>query len=102
MVDEDLYLEWFVEETFVKDLEREGWITIKGDKIKKGFPDRICFGPKAKVVLVEFKRTGAPSRKGEKLQAYFANYFSQKLGFKYYKITGKEEADELRDKLLKG
>ncbi len=98
-LEDDKYLEWYVEDTFVKEMEEAGWLTLKGDKIKRGFPDRICFGPDVQVAIVEFKRTGARARQGEKLQTYYRGVFEE-LGFHVYKITGVEEADELRDKLL--
>jgi hypothetical protein len=96
---EDEYLEWYVEEKFVEALERNGWVLIKGDKIIKGFPDRVCFGPNAQTVFVEFKRTGAKPRRGEKLQEYYAIIF-KKLGFEYYKVTGQQNAEKLKNRLL--
>ncbi len=96
----DEWLEWVVEEDFVQEIEDVGWITIKGDKIKRGFPDRFCFGPGARTVIVEFKRKGAKKkRRGEKLQDYYRAEF-RALGFETHKIVGKEEANELRNKLL--
>lgn len=96
----DEWLEWVVEEDFVEEIEDEGWITIKGDKIKRGFPDRFCFGPGARTVIVEFKRKGARrKRRGEKLQDHYRGLFAA-LGFEVHKITGKEEANELRNNLL--
>lgn len=99
-VEEDEWLEWVVEEDFAHELEDEGWITLKGDKVKRGFPDRFCFGPNARTIIVEFKRKGAKKkRRGEKLQDYYRKQFAD-LGFETHKITGKEEANELRDRLL--
>lgn len=99
-VEEDEWLEWVVEEDFAQELEDEGWITLKGDKVKRGFPDRFCFGPDARTVIVEFKRKGArKKRRGEKLQEHWRKEFAR-LGFETHKITGKEEANELRDNLL--
>lgn len=95
----DEWLEWVVEEAFAQELEDAGWMTLKGDKIKRGWPDRFCFGPGARTVVVEFKRKGAPKRRGEKLQDHYRKKFTD-LGFEVHKITGKEEADELRDSLL--
>ena len=94
---EDDYLEWYVEDKFEKALTSNGWITFKTDI--RGFPDRFCFGPDGCIVLVEFKRTGARARKGEKLQRYYEKIF-RKLGFKYYKVAGEEDAEKLRDRLL--
>ena len=97
---EDEWLEWVIEEDFVQEMEDAGWITIKGDKIKRGFPDRFCFGDGARTVIVEFKRKGArKKRRGEKLQDYYRKQFAE-LGFETHKITGKEEADALRNNLL--
>jgi hypothetical protein len=98
-MEEDEWLEWVVEEDFARELEEEGWITLKGDKVKRGFPDRFCFGPNAHTVIVEFKRKGARKRRGEKLQDYYRQQFAD-LGFETHKIIGKEEANELRDRLL--
>ena len=96
---EDEWLEWVVEDDFVKEIEDAGWITIKGDKIKRGFPDRFCFGPGARTVIVEFKRKGAKKkRRGEKLQDHYRRLFAA-LGFETYKIIGQEAADELRNRL---
>ena len=97
---EDEWLEWVVEEDFVQEIEDAGWITLKGDKVKRGFPDRFCFGPGARTVIVEFKRKGARAkRRGEKLQDHYRGLFAD-LGFEVHKITGKEEANELRNNLL--
>ena len=98
-LEDDKYLEWYVEDTFVKEMEEAGWLTLKGDKIKRGFPDRFCFGPDKQVVIIEFKRSAARKRKGEKLQDYYRDQF-ENFGFEVYKITGMREADELREKLL--
>ncbi len=95
----DDWLEWVVEEDFAQEMEDAGWMTLKGDKIKRGWPDRFCFGPGARTVIVEFKRKGARKRRGEKLQDYYRKKFTD-LGFETHKITGKEEANELRDSLL--
>lgn len=95
----DDWLEWVVEADFVREMEDAGWQTLKGDKVKRGFPDQFCFGPNARTVIVEFKRKGARPRRGEKLQDYYRKQFAD-LGFETHKITGKEEANELRDNLL--
>lgn len=96
----DEWLEWVIEEEFAEEIEDAGWITIKGDKIKRGFPDRFCFGPGARTVIIEFKRKGAKKkRRGEKLQDHYRGEF-RALGFETHKIIGKEEANELRNKLL--
>lgn len=98
-VEEDEFLEWVVEEDFCRELEDEGWETLKADKIKRGWPDRICFGNGPQTVIVEFKRKSARARRGEKLQKYYRDLF-EKMGYEVYLVTGKEEADELRTKLL--
>lgn len=99
-MEEDRWLEWKVEADFVTEMEDGGWITLKGDKVKRGFPDQFCFGPNARTVIVEFKKYGAKkNRRGEKLQDYYRKLF-RNLGFETHKITGKEEADELRRNLL--
>lgn len=96
----DDYLEWVVEQEFCQEMEDAGWITLKGDKVKRGFPDQFLFGPGARTVIVEFKATGAKKkRRGEKLQDYYRGQF-RALGFETHKVTGKEEANELRDNLL--
>lgn len=96
----DPWLEWVVEGEFVMEIEDAGWITFKGDKVRRGFPDRFCFGYEARVVIVEFKSSFAPKkRKGEKLQDHYRQMFRER-GFEVYKVTGKEEANKLRDKLL--
>lgn len=96
----DEYLEWVVEKEFCLEMEDAGWITLKGDKVKRGFPDQFIFGPDETVVIVEFKRKGAPKkRRGQKLQDYYREQF-RKLGFRTLKVTGKAEADKLRDELL--
>lgn len=96
---EDDYLEWYLEEKFCSHMERAGWETIKGDKIKRGYPDRFCFGPGGRTVIVEFKRTGAPSRRGEALQGYYQTKFAG-LGFEVHLIKGQEDAEKLKNKLL--
>ena len=101
-IEEDDYLEWVVEKDFVDALEEGGWETLKGDKIKKGWPDRFCFGPRehgGRTVIVEFKKKGAKKRRGEKLQDHWRGVF-EKMGFTVHKITGVAEANELRDYLL--
>lgn len=96
----DSYLEWFIEKEFVWVMEEAGWITVKGDKIKRGFPDRFLFGPKETVLIVEFKRTGAPKkRRGEKLQNHYRAEF-ERLGFRTLKCVGWNEACELLKELM--
>lgn len=99
-VEEDEWLEWVVEAEFVKELEEAGWLTVKGDKVKRGYPDQFCFGPDEQVVIVEFKRNKArKNRRGEKLQKYYRDQF-RGLGFTVHTVRGKEQADELRRSLL--
>jgi len=98
--EKDEYLEWYVEDEFVKEIENAGWITLKGDKIKRGFADRFLFGPGAITIIVEFKRTGArKKRKGEKLQDHYRGLFRD-LGFKTLKVVGWNAACELLNELL--
>lgn len=94
------YLEWVVEKEFCLEMEDAGWITLKGDKVRRGFPDQFLFGPGARTVIVEFKAQFAKKkRRGEKLQDFYRQQLKD-LGFEVYKIRGKEEANELRDRLL--
>lgn len=96
----DTYLEWAIESDFVEEIEDAGWITVKGDKIKRGFPDRFCFGPGPLTIIVEFKRMGAPKkRRGEKLQDYYRKQFAKK-GFDTRKVVGMRAAYKLLDELL--
>lgn len=96
----DEWLEWVIEDEFVKDIEDAGWITLKGDKIKRGFSDRFCFGPGPVTIIVEFKRFGAPNkRRGEKLQDHYRQQFRD-LGFDCRKVTGMNEACDLLEELL--
>ena len=98
----DDWLEWVIEDEFVKEIEDAGWITLKGDKIKRGFSDRFCFGPGATVVIIEFKRTGArKNRRGEKLQDHYRKCFAD-MGFDVRKATGMNEACDLLEELLDG
>ena len=100
MSEKDEWLEWAIEDDFVKEIENAGWLTLKGDKIKRGFSDQFCFGPVARTVIVEFKKSGArKKRKGEKLQDYYRKLFRE-LGFETHKVTGKDEADRLLKNLL--
>lgn len=96
----DDYLEWAIEEAFVEGLEDAGWITIKGDKIKRGFADRFCFGPRATTIIVELKKTGArKNRRGEKLQDHYRKEF-ERLGFTTTKCKGWNNACELLREML--
>lgn len=96
----DEWLEWVVEKEFCLEMEDAGWLTLKGDKVKRGFPDQFIFGPNETVVIIEFKRSGArKKRRGEKLQDHYRKQF-RNLGFRTLKVTGKEEADELRRELI--
>ncbi len=98
----DDYLEWVVEQTFVRDMEEADWDCLKADKLKRGWPDQLLFGPGpgGRCVVVEFKKSGAKPRRGEKLQAYHRRRFEEK-GFEVYLVTGEAEANELRDRLLR-
>lgn len=98
--EKDVYLEWYVEGQFVQEIEDAGWITVKGDRIKRGFPDRFLFGPGAETIIVEFKRTGAKKkRKGEKLQDHYRGLF-RALGFQTLKCVGWNAACDLLNELL--
>lgn len=96
----DDYLEWVVEQAFVRDMEEGGWDCLKTDKLKRGWPDQICFGPGPRTVVVEFKKSGAKPRRGERLQAHHRKRFEDK-GYEVYLVTGQEEAESLRDRLLR-
>jgi hypothetical protein len=102
-VEEDLdntYMEWVVEQDFAEAVEAAGWITVKGDHIQRGLSDRFCFGPRGRVVIVEFKKLNArKKRRGEKLQDYYRKQFRE-LGFETHKITGMDEMYALKDSLL--
>ena len=94
----DQYLEWVVEKDFCVELEAAGWLTAK--VVIRGWPDRFCFGPKKRVVIVEFKRKGAPKkRRGEKLQKWYRGLFAA-LGFDVRLVIGAKEADALLKELL--
>ena len=96
----DEWLEWVIEDEFVQEIEDAGWITIKGDKFKRGFSDRFCFGPGATVVIVEFKSAFAKAkRRGEKLQDHYRQEFAT-LGFDTRKVKGMNEACDLLEELL--
>ncbi len=95
----DDYLEWVVEKDFVLGLEDAGWQCLKADRMRRGWADQFCFGPGCRVVIVEFKSSGAKSRRGEKLQAHYRDTF-EAMGFDVRLVIGKEEADELLAELL--
>jgi len=98
----DDYLEWHIEGEFVKEIEDARWVTLKGDKVKRGFPDRFLFGPGATTIVVEFKRTGArKKRRGEKLQNHYRAQFKE-LGFRTIKCVGWNEACDLLEELTEG
>jgi len=98
--EKDVYLEWYVEGQFVQEIEDAGWVTFKGDRVKRGFPDRFLFGPEETVLIVEFKKTGArKNRRGEKLQDYHRAQF-RKLGFRTLKCVGWDAACDLLEELL--
>ena len=96
----DEYLEWVVEQAFVLDMEEAGWQCLKADKLKRGWPDQILFGPGNRTVIVEFKKLGAKPRRGERMQLHFRNLFKA-MDFEVHLVTGEEEAHALRDTLLK-
>jgi len=91
----DEWLEYVIEDEFVEGIEDAGWITLKGDKVKRGFSDRFCFGHGHRVVIVEFKSAFAPkNRKGEKLQDHYRQMFRDR-GFDCRKVKGMNEACDL-------
>ena len=51
-------LETALENKCVKYAARFDYVGLKADKIKKGWPDQIFFGPYAMVIVVEFKLPG--------------------------------------------
>ncbi len=95
----DDYLEWYVEQQFVLDMEEGGWECLKADKLKRGWTDQILFGPGERTVFVEFKRYNAKPRQGEKLQDHYHKKF-RNMGFEVHKVTGQDESLRLRDQLL--
>lgn len=42
--------------------ESEGWMHIKLDRAKRGWPDRMYFGPCGAMLLIEFKLPGEKVR----------------------------------------
>jgi len=95
----DGYLEWYVESEFVQSMEDLGLLCLKGDRIKRGWPDHFVFMPGPRTLVIEFKRDGASKRRGEKLQDHYRKRFED-MNYEVFKITGKEEADVLRDRII--
>lgn len=90
-----------VELWFVEELETHGWMTIKGDRVRRGFSDQFCFGPGKQVEIIEFKREDAPrNRRGEKLQDYYREQFAD-MGFHVHKVRGIAEAEMLLNVLVR-
>ena len=56
-------LEKTIERKCVSYAENLGWISIKLDKAKRGWPDRLFVGSAARTFFVEFKRPGERRRK---------------------------------------
>lgn len=56
-------LEKTIEKKCVSYAENLNWISIKLDKAKRGWPDRLFIGPAARTLFVEFKRPGERRRK---------------------------------------
>ncbi len=96
----DDLLEWVVETDFCESIEEAGWLTIKADKLIRGWPDRLCFGPNDRTIIVEFKAAGSrKNRKGEALQRHFRKRFAA-MGFEVHLVKGRRDADSLRNDLL--
>lgn len=55
-------LETHLENECVRYAEGFNYESVKLDKAKRGWPDRIFFGPGGTTVLVEFKRPGEKAR----------------------------------------
>jgi len=58
---------------------------------RRGYPDRLLLGPKAKVFFIEFKR---PGEKLDRLQTYI-KWQLEKLGFKVYVCKSTEDAKRI-------
>jgi len=55
-------LEIALEEKCVEFAHNSMYVSIKTDKVKKGWPDRLFFGPTARIFFVEFKLPGSKPR----------------------------------------
>lgn len=51
-------LETALENKCIEYAATQGFLPLKADKIKKGWPDHIFFGPNRIVLIAEFKRPG--------------------------------------------
>lgn len=63
-------LEKSLEQKCVGYADGFGFVSIKLDNAKRGWPDRLFLGPDSRMILVEFKRPGERPRK--KQAAFFA------------------------------
>ncbi len=55
-------LERHIEKKSVEYAKSYGWMHIKLDRAKRGWPDQLFLGPSRRVFLVEFKRPGEEAR----------------------------------------
>jgi hypothetical protein len=94
-------LESSIESSFVEAATEAGWITIKADRIVRGWSDRLFFGYGPRTVVIEFKREGARGgRRGEKYQDYIRSKFLER-GYECYKVVTEDEATTLCARLCK-
>ena len=84
-------LEAQLEKKAIALLESHGFIHIKSDTVKRGWPDRIAFGPNAQCLMLEFKATGG---KKSPAQIHMARLFGQR-GFTVHEIRSLEELQAL-------
>lgn len=82
-------LEKNLESYFTREVEREGYLTLKFLSTVRGVPDRILFG-QGRVYLVELKN-GSRGRLS-KLQEYVFSRFDS-LGFPVAVLRTREEVD---------
>lgn len=84
-----------IEDDFVLAMDELGWLSRKGDIAAEqvaGELDRFFYGYGAQVVIIEFKREGAPKkRRGEKLQQHTRKQFSLR-GFPTFVVIGRGDA----------
>jgi len=84
--------EYQIENYLVKQIEKLGGIAIKfNPHNNRGLPDRICFIPGGRVILVELKRPGQRPRKNQIRQLSFF----KKMGFQATWADTYEKVDKL-------
>ena len=72
------------------------WKIIKMKPHHVGWPDRGCFGPRACVFFIEFKR---PGETPDKIQL-FVHDFLRALGFDVYVCDSTTEAQEILQRYI--